>query len=90
MGVFRMKVPEEYGGLGFSQVNYNRVMMAIASHCGSTAVLVSAHQSIGVPQPLKLFGTDRAEERRTCRGSAGARCRRSRSPSPAWAPTRPA
>ena len=58
LGVFRMKVPVEYGGLGFSQVNYNRVLMAIASYCGSTAVLVSAHQSIGVPQPLKMFGTD--------------------------------
>jgi alkylation response protein AidB-like acyl-CoA dehydrogenase len=62
-GVFRMKVPREYGGLGFSQVNYNRVLMAIASHCGSTAVLVSAHQSIGVPQPLKMFGTDEQKER---------------------------
>ena len=56
LGVFRMKVPKEYGGLGFCQVNYNRVMMAIASYCGSTAVLISAHQSIGVPQPLKMFG----------------------------------
>jgi alkylation response protein AidB-like acyl-CoA dehydrogenase len=58
MGVFAMKVPMEYGGLGFTQVNYNRAMMLLASHCASTAVLVSAHQSIGVPQPLKLFGTE--------------------------------
>jgi alkylation response protein AidB-like acyl-CoA dehydrogenase len=57
MGVFAMKVPREYGGKGFTQVNYNRAMMLLASHCASTAVLVSAHQSIGVPQPLKLFGT---------------------------------
>ncbi len=62
LGVFRMKVPTEYGGLGFSQVNYNRVLMAIASHCGSTAVLVSAHQSIGVPQPLKMFGTEQQKQ----------------------------
>lgn len=58
MGVFKMKVPKEYGGLGFTQVNYNRVMMAISSHCGSTAVLISAHQSIGLPNPLKMVGTD--------------------------------
>ncbi len=58
LGVFAMKVPKEYGGLGFSQVNYNRVMMMLASYCGGTAVMVSAHQSIGVPQPLKLFGTE--------------------------------
>ena len=57
MGLFAMKVPKEYDGLGLSQVNYNRVMIAISSYCGSTAVLLSAHQSIGVPQPLKMFGT---------------------------------
>lgn len=54
---FALKIPKEYGGMGFSQVNYNRVMHMISSYCGSTAVLLSAHQSIGVPQPLKLFGT---------------------------------
>ena len=58
LGVFAMKIPKEYGGLGLSQINYNRIMRLIASHCGSTAVLVSAHQSIGVPQPLKSFGTE--------------------------------
>ncbi|MEL0628507.1 acyl-CoA dehydrogenase family protein [Psychromonas aquatilis] len=63
IGVFSMKIPKEYGGLDFSQVNYNRVLMAIASHCGSTAVLVSAHQSIGVPQPVKLFGTEEQKQR---------------------------
>jgi alkylation response protein AidB-like acyl-CoA dehydrogenase len=63
MGIFAMKVPKAYGGLGFSQVNYNRVMMRIASWCGSTAVLVSAHQSIGVPNPLKLFGTDEQKQK---------------------------
>lgn len=58
LGVFAMKVPKQYGGLGLSQVNYNRVMLRIASYCGSTAVLVSAHQSIGVPNPLKHFGSE--------------------------------
>jgi alkylation response protein AidB-like acyl-CoA dehydrogenase len=58
MGAFAMKIPKQYGGLGFSQVNYNRAMHLISSYCGSTAVLLSAHQSIGVPQPLKLFGTE--------------------------------
>lgn len=72
LGVFRMKVPVEYGGLGLSQVNYNRVIMAIASHCGSTAVLVSAHQSIGVPQPLKMFGTDEQKQRFLTRIAGGA------------------
>lgn len=57
-GLFALKIPEDYGGRGFSQVNYNRIMMLLASYCGSTAVLASAHQSIGVPQPLMMYGTD--------------------------------
>jgi alkylation response protein AidB-like acyl-CoA dehydrogenase len=61
--VFALKVPKEYGGLGLSQVNYNRIMMMVASYCGSTAVLASAHQSIGVPQPLKLFGTEEQKKK---------------------------
>jgi alkylation response protein AidB-like acyl-CoA dehydrogenase len=63
MGVFALKVPKEFGGLGFSQINYNRVVMAVGSYCGATGVLISAHQSIGVPQPLKMFGTE--EQKRT-------------------------
>lgn len=58
LGAFAIKIPKEYGGLGMSQVNYNRAIHLVASYCGSTAVLLSAHQSIGVPQPLKLFGTE--------------------------------
>lgn len=72
LGLFAMKVPKEYGGLGLSQVNYNRVMLAIASHCASTAVLISAHQSIGVPQPLKLFGTEAQKKHYFPRFRAGA------------------
>ncbi len=58
MGVFAMKVPKEYDGLGFSQTNYCRAVVKVASHCGNVGVLVTAHQSIGVPQPLKLYGTE--------------------------------
>lgn len=58
MGAFALKIPKEYGGLGLSQTNYNRIIQVVASYCGSTAVLLSAHQSIGVPQPLKMFGTE--------------------------------
>lgn len=58
LGVFAMKVPKEYGGLGFSQVNYNRAVAKVASYCGATATLISAHQSIGIPQPLLMYGTE--------------------------------
>ena len=63
MGAFALKIPTQYGGLGFSQVNYNRVIHLISSYCGSTAALLSAHQSIGVPQPLLLFGTEEQKKK---------------------------
>ena len=57
LGLFGIKIPKEYGGLGLSQTNYMRILATVGKYCTSTAVLLSAHQSIGVPQPLKLFGT---------------------------------
>jgi alkylation response protein AidB-like acyl-CoA dehydrogenase len=57
VGAFGMKIPREYGGLGLSQRNYLRALSIICEFDASTAALLSAHQSIGVPQPLKLFGT---------------------------------
>lgn len=63
MGIFALKVPKEYGGLGLSQTNYCRLVMKVASFCGGTAVLISAHQSIGVPQPLKMFGTEEQKKK---------------------------
>jgi alkylation response protein AidB-like acyl-CoA dehydrogenase len=57
LGIFGLKIEKKYGGLEFSQVNYNRVISLVASYCSSTAVLISAHQSIGVATPLKYHGT---------------------------------
>ena len=72
MGAFAMKIPKEYGGLGLSQVNYNRAILAVSSYCGNTAVWLSAHQSIGVPQPLKLFGTEAQKKKFLPRFREGA------------------
>ncbi|MDA1141976.1 MAG: acyl-CoA dehydrogenase family protein [Planctomycetota bacterium] len=72
LGCFRMKIPAEYGGLGFSQVNYNRAMAMISSYCGSTAVFLSAHQSIGAPQPLKMFGSEEQKKKYLPRLAEGA------------------
>jgi alkylation response protein AidB-like acyl-CoA dehydrogenase len=58
LGAYGIKVPREYGGLGFSQTTYLRACMLIASHCMNTFAHVSVHQSVGVPQPLMLFGTE--------------------------------
>ena len=71
LGCFGMKIPKAYGGLGLSQVNYNRAISLIASYCGSTAVWLSAHQSIGAPQPLMLFGTEEQKRQYLPRLAAG-------------------
>jgi len=72
MGAFAIKVPKEYNGLGLSQLNYNRVVHLLGSYCGSTAALISAHQSIGVPQPLILFGTEDQKKKYLPRFRQGA------------------
>src|SRR5262249_53837972 len=54
MGAFGMKIPKEYGGLGFTQREYVDAIKLVTSRDGNLIALLSAHQSIGVPQPLKL------------------------------------
>ncbi|MEP6698121.1 MAG: acyl-CoA dehydrogenase family protein, partial [Verrucomicrobiota bacterium] len=63
MGAFAIKIPKQYGGLGLSQVNYGRAAMLLGSWDANLTALVSAHQSIGVPQPLLLFGTEAQKEK---------------------------
>lgn len=58
MGAFAIKIPKKYGGLGLSQTIYSRAAMLLGTKCGNLTALISAHQSIGVPQPLLLFGTE--------------------------------
>ena len=72
MGAFGMKIPKEYGGLGFSQVEYGRIMQLVGSRDGNLTALLSAHQSIGVPQPLKLFGSEELKKRYLPRCARGA------------------
>ena len=72
MGAFGIKIPKEYGGLGLSQMSYIRAMELITSKDGSLVALLSASQSIGVPQPLKLFGTEDQKRRFFPRLAKGA------------------
>ncbi len=58
LGAFGMKVSEEYSGLGLSQVYYNRALALVGVWHASLSALLSAHQSIGVAEPLRMFGTD--------------------------------
>ncbi len=72
LGAFGMKIPEEYGGLGLTETEYARVMRLLGSIDGNLTALLSAHQSIGVPQPVKLFGTEEQKRRFLPRCAAGA------------------
>lgn len=63
LGAFGIKIPHAYGGLGLSQTNYSRSAMLLGRHCGNLAALLSAHQSIGVPQPLLMFGTEAQKQK---------------------------
>src|SRR4029450_4149921 len=72
MGAFGIKIPREYGGLGLSQLSYVRAMEMVTSRDGSLVALLSASQSIGVPQPLKLFGTEEQKRKYFPRLAKGA------------------
>ena len=71
MGAFGMKIPTEYGGLGFDQLEYAKVMELLGCHDSNLTALLSAHQSIGVPQPLKLFGSEELKKKYLPRCAAG-------------------
>jgi alkylation response protein AidB-like acyl-CoA dehydrogenase len=75
IGAFGIKIPKAYGGLGLSQLSYVRAMERVAARCGATTALLSAHQSIGVPGPVMLFGTPEQKARflpRLARGAISA------------------
>ncbi len=75
IGAFGMKIAPRYGGLGLTNLYYNRALMIVGSASPALSAMLSAHQSIGVPQPLALFGTDEQKERylpRCARGEISA------------------
>ena len=58
LGAFGMKIPKEYGGLGFSHKNYGRVLTLIASWSNILSLTVAVPQSIGIAMPILLFGNE--------------------------------
>lgn len=72
LGAFGIKIPTRYGGLGLSQTNYSRAAMTLGAHCGNLTALLSAHQSIGLPQPLIVFGTEPQKQRYLTHCAKGA------------------
>jgi alkylation response protein AidB-like acyl-CoA dehydrogenase len=71
LGAFGLKIPKEYGGLGFTMLEYAKVMELLGSVDGNVEALLSAHQSIGVPTPLLYFGTEEQKRRFLPRCAAG-------------------
>jgi alkylation response protein AidB-like acyl-CoA dehydrogenase len=72
MGAFGIKISREYGGLGLSQLTYNRALEIVSSRCGATGAFLSAHQSIGVPGPIEKFGTEEQKKKYLPRLAKGA------------------
>ncbi|MDF9278209.1 acyl-CoA dehydrogenase family protein [Arthrobacter sp. EH-1B-1] len=72
LGVFGIKIPKEYGGLGLSLAYYGRALMLLTSVHPSLGALISAHQSIGVPEPVRMFGTDEQKQEYLPRCATGA------------------
>ncbi|GAB4098363.1 acyl-CoA dehydrogenase family protein [Sinomonas halotolerans] len=72
IGAFGMKIPKEYGGLGLSLGFYGRALMLIGGVHPSLGALLSAHQSIGVPEPVKMFGSPEQKQAFLPRCAAGA------------------
>ncbi|EFF93405.1 acyl-CoA dehydrogenase [Streptomyces sp. e14] len=62
IGALGMKIDTKYGGLGLTQVYYNKALALAGSASPAIGALLSAHQSIGVPQPLKMFGTQEQKD----------------------------
>ncbi|MEU1492778.1 acyl-CoA dehydrogenase family protein [Streptomyces sp. NPDC005775] len=62
LGALGMKIDVKYGGLGLTQVYYNKALALVGSASPAIGALLSAHQSIGVPQPLKTFGSQEQKD----------------------------
>jgi len=71
IGAFGMKIPSRYGGLGLSQSEYHRVATLLGSHDAATTVLLSAHNSIGAAEPVKLVGNPEQQARLLPRLASG-------------------
>jgi alkylation response protein AidB-like acyl-CoA dehydrogenase len=62
LGVLGMTAPPEYGGRGFSQLAYTKIMEIIGGRDASVGVFVNAHGSIGI-RALLMYGTEEQKRR---------------------------
>lgn len=62
MGLLGVPFPEEWGGAGLDYLAYVITIEELARACGTTAITVAAHTSLGT-NPIYVFGTDRQKEK---------------------------
>lgn len=62
IGLLGLNVSEEYGGTGLDPVSAAIAIEEIAWGCGSTALALAAHNSLGCA-PVSMFGSDEQKER---------------------------
>ena len=60
---FGMVIPEQFGGLGFSEIGHSRVVTRIASRSIAAAVTVMVPNSLGPGELLVHYGTDEQKQR---------------------------
>jgi len=72
LGAFGMKIPKQYGGLGLTHHEYVRAMKLLGSCDGNLTALLSAHQAIGVPHPVEMFGSEALKQKYLPRCARGA------------------
>jgi len=72
LGAFGMKIPTKYGGLGLKHHEYVQAMKLLGSYDGNLCALLSAHQAIGVPHPVEMFGTEELKQKYLPRCARGA------------------
>jgi len=72
LGAFGMKIATEYGGLGLTHREYVRVMKLLGSYDANITALLSAHQAIGVPHPVAMFGSEKLKQKYLPRCARGA------------------
>jgi alkylation response protein AidB-like acyl-CoA dehydrogenase len=71
MGAFGLLVPREYGGHGLNKTEWCKVMELLGSYEGNLLGLLSPHQSVGVPETVKQFGTPEQKKKYLTRCAAG-------------------
>lgn len=63
LGLFGLKAPKEFGGMGLSNTSYIDILTLLASWCSAPVIAVSAHNTIGCVFPVMYYGTDDQKNR---------------------------